>query len=162
FLDANHLTVTFDLTGLPVGSYTLRVDDGPQTATAPTPFQVTGPAPEAAVVLTLVVPSQVRVGSPMSAAVTITNYGTNDVLLPTFHAGAGGPGPPVVTSDPGLLPAGPGVGPDGGEFSSVRFGATFLPRPSHAHLVHGFNLTTFPSTATIDWAEAEAPSRPPT
>jgi RHS repeat-associated protein len=95
----------------------------------------------------------------MSALVKITNYGNNDVMLPVFQFTASSAKPPVVTDEPGLLTAGRTAT---GEFNYVQFGATFVPSPSANHLVHNFNLTTLPPSATIDWASAQAPSRPPT
>ncbi len=158
FFDANHLTATFDLTGLPAADYALEADDGARSATAPTPFHVTATPAVPAISTRFSVPARVRTGSPMSAAVTVTNFGANDVLLPDFQFTASDARPPVVNDDPGVLPAGRTAT---GQFSFVRFGATFLPSPSANHLVHDFKLTTLPPTATIDWADAQGPSRPP-
>jgi hypothetical protein len=162
--DANHLTATFDLTGLAAGSYVLEVDDGTRTATAATAFQVTTDPPEPVIQTILIVPSQVRTGSPMSANLKLTNYGNNDVLLPIIQfdasdARTANGGKPPVTEDPGLLQAGflPALG-----FNFVQLGVTFVPSPSANHLVHGFSITAIPSDAPIDWSTSQGPSRPPT
>jgi RHS repeat-associated protein len=159
FIDGNHLTATFDLTGLAAGTYALEADDGSQSATAPSAFQVTATPAVPNIVIDFALPDKVRVGSAMSGSVTVTNYGNNDVLLPVFKITATNASPPFVTQAPGLLPAGQ---TPTGAYSSTTFGVTFSPNPSGDHFVHNFNLTTIPSEGVIDWASAQGSSRPPT
>src|SRR5262249_8553828 len=152
FVDANHLTVTFDLTGQPVGSYTLEAEDGTQSATAATPFQVTAPPPQAAISTMLIVPNTVRTGSPMSVVVKITNYGNNDVLLPPFQFTASDAKPPVITRDPGLLAGGHGSS----KWSCRTWRVSSFDGPTSSALRH---LLTVKFETPHQWATAWADSR---
>ena len=163
--DANHLTATFDLTGIPTGSYTLEVDDSGHSATASTPFQVTAPGLSPPVIQTVImVPSQGRVGLPISPNIQITNYGESDAFLPVLQLTGTDTNPYSQTDSPSVLKGGHAIGngPNPINYHTASFSATFYPHPSGPHQTHGFNIGSAPASAPLDWSSVEEQDEPPT
>jgi RHS repeat-associated protein len=158
FVDANHLTVQFDLTGLAVGNYTLEADDGVHSATAP--FQVIASSGVANITTVLSVPAKVRTGSAIPAIVKITNNGSNDVPLPVLQFTGGSTEPKSITDQTGVLPGSDPASKNGMK-SEVSYSATFSPKPSHDHIFHSISVGSLPPTSMFDWSSVEEASRPP-
>src|SRR5262249_47490879 len=68
--------------------------------------------------------------------------------------------PKSITDQTGVLP-GSDPASNNGMKSEASYSATFSPNPSHNHNVHTITVSSLPPTATLDWADAQGPSRPP-
>jgi RHS repeat-associated protein len=95
-INANQLTVTFNLTNEPTGSYTVQAVNAGQTATAPGMFQITAAAPPDLQWFETAMPQQVSPGFAEYLTAGVTNDGTTDAQVPAFSVHAEG----VYTSDP--------------------------------------------------------------
>jgi RHS repeat-associated protein len=89
FLDASLLYATFDLTGRPAGSYSLRVVDGGQSASLPGAFNIT-PARGPDLQVHLATPSAIRANThalhiTVELVVTFANDGDTDMPAPIFQ-----------------------------------------------------------------------------
>ena len=81
FVSASQIFATFSLSGAAVGGYTLKVQQGAFSATAPTTFQVAAPKP-ASLDVTLSVPQYTRPGRIATIVVTYSNPTDNDMVAP--------------------------------------------------------------------------------
>ena len=79
--ETGRLHTSFNLTGAAAGSYTLTAQQGAQSATAPTPFQVVAANP-ASLNVVLITPQFIRSGRTGSIVVTYTNPTGNDLVAP--------------------------------------------------------------------------------
>jgi RHS repeat-associated protein/uncharacterized repeat protein (TIGR01451 family) len=84
YVSASQIFATFNLTGATVGSYTLSVQQGAQSATAPVPFQVTT-ASTGTLDVTLTTPEVVRAGRTAPIVITYTNPTSNDMVAPLLE-----------------------------------------------------------------------------
>ena len=83
FVSASQIFGTFNLNGAVPGGYTLAVQQGAQSATVPTPFEVTAAAAAPTpLVITLSTPQFVRSGRTGTIVVTYTNNTANDIVAP--------------------------------------------------------------------------------
>src|SRR5581483_8009813 len=80
FFDSGHVTATFDLSQVPLGSYTVRASDGGQSSVASTLFRVSDALVGSLSSFTIMTPARVRVGAPILASVEV--FGARDVFLP--------------------------------------------------------------------------------
>jgi RHS repeat-associated protein len=81
FVNASQIFATFNLSGAAAGSYTLSVQQGGQSVTVPTSFQVTAATP-ATLNVTLSTPQYVRPARNAIIVITYTNPTTNDMVAP--------------------------------------------------------------------------------
>ena len=81
FVNASQMFATFNLTGAAVGFYSLNVQQGAQSATAPSTFQVVA-ANAPSLNVDLSVPQFVRSGRTGTIVVTYTNKSANDIVAP--------------------------------------------------------------------------------
>ena len=93
FGSATQIYATFNLTGAAVGNYSLKVQQGSQSATAPTPFQVVT-ANLTPLSIELSPPDFVRSGRTGAVVVTYTNDSNNDVVAPLLD---------ISSTDPQVL-----------------------------------------------------------
>jgi RHS repeat-associated protein len=87
FVDANHLTATFDLTKLPIGGYSLQAGDAGRTAIALDTFTVTHAA-LGLLSLSVTAPAYVRVGGSITLSINVINSGATDAPAPLIVAQA--------------------------------------------------------------------------
>ncbi len=85
YQNASQIFATFDLTGAAVGSYTLNVQVGPNSATAPTKFNVVPASTGEPLSLVLSPPALVSAGRDSVVNVTATNTSNNDILAPLLQ-----------------------------------------------------------------------------
>ena len=81
FIDANHLSATFDLMDLPTGNYRLRADNAGNTVDAFDTFTVTGDG-LGLVSLAIISPAIVRVGTPIAVSIDISNGNDAQAIAP--------------------------------------------------------------------------------
>ncbi|HUY34489.1 MAG TPA: carboxypeptidase regulatory-like domain-containing protein, partial [Pirellulales bacterium] len=83
FVNASQLFATFNLVGAAAGAYTLSVQQGAQSATAPTTFHVVAANPVSdPLAVTLDAPQSVRTGRTGTVVISYTNTGNNDLGAP--------------------------------------------------------------------------------
>jgi YD repeat-containing protein len=91
FVNASKMFATFNLAGAAVGDYTLSVQQGTQTVTAPSKFQVvsgtsmgsgSAAANSASLSVVLSVPKYIRSGRTGSIVLTYSNATQNDIVAP--------------------------------------------------------------------------------
>jgi RHS repeat-associated protein len=85
YQNASQIFATFNLAGAVIGSYTLTVKDGPNSATAPTKFNVVPATTGEPLSLVLTPPSLVSAGRDSVVDVTATNTSNNDILAPLLQ-----------------------------------------------------------------------------
>jgi RHS repeat-associated protein len=90
YQSASELFATFNLVGAAVGSYTLTVQDGGNTASAPTAFPVVAATTGNPVSLHLQPPALVSAGRDSVVTVTVTNTSNDDVLAPLLQLSTDG------------------------------------------------------------------------
>ena len=83
FVNASQIFATFNLTGAAFGTYTLTVQQGAETVTAPSTFQVMA-ANSASLNITLSTPQYVRSGRTGTVVVTYSNETQNDIVAPVL------------------------------------------------------------------------------
>jgi RHS repeat-associated protein/uncharacterized repeat protein (TIGR01451 family) len=81
FVNASQVYATFNLAGAAAGNYTLAVQQGSQSATAATPFQVAA-ASSAPLSVVLSVPQYIRSGRTGTIVISYTNPTNNDMVAP--------------------------------------------------------------------------------
>ncbi len=81
FVNASQMFATFNLAGAAVGEYTLSVQQGAQSVTAPSTFQVVAASP-ASLNVALVTPQYIRTGRTGTIVITYTNETQNDIVAP--------------------------------------------------------------------------------
>ncbi len=81
FVNASQMFATFNLTGVTPGNYTLSVQQGAQTVTAPSTFQVVAASP-ASLNVVLITPQYIRAGRTGTIVITYTNETQNDMVAP--------------------------------------------------------------------------------
>ncbi|HQU42335.1 MAG TPA: CARDB domain-containing protein, partial [Pirellulales bacterium] len=169
FVSASQLFATFNLAGATAGSYALKVQQGVQSATAPTPFQVVAASP-ASLNVVLITPQLVRSGRTGTIVVTYTNETANDLVAPLLTVAS--TNPKVLFSTPddpnnyvasaeilAVAPSGPaGILRPG---QSGQLTLTLLSEDT----VNGDSLpvevSQIETGQTIDWASQQAALRPP-
>ena len=155
FTDSTRISATFDLSKIPVGSYTVRATSGNQTAIASTLFQVTDLVVGNFASTVIISPPKVRVGSGIPVNITIN--GSGDSLTPV----------PLVQVDASNVAAGQEhqqlVDPKLPEFfiGHLPFGIGYDPQPHQAHVVSNFNLSLISLIQGIDWDGQKDKLRPP-
>jgi RHS repeat-associated protein len=162
FTDDTHLTVTFDLTGLSLGSYDLQATNGTNVVTAPGAFNVIHGIP-GFVQVQIKSPQYVHVGAQGPVTVTLENHGDTDAIAPILVIGASG-----VTSSQSLeeLLGGsdtlPGVVPPAtADQPKQQVGFSYTLKPAEPHAVSNFQLGLVnPSTTPVDWASMKSALRP--
>ena len=91
YVSAAQVFATFNLSGAAVGTYTLAVSSGGQTAVSPTPFQVTAASsPSNPVQVTLETPSAIRPGRQGVLYAVVANTSANDVPAPAVYVSSDG------------------------------------------------------------------------
>ena len=85
FANASQLFATFNLTGSAVGSYSLKVQQGAQSATAAANFQVVAVPSPAPLSVALITPQFIRSGRTGSIVITYTNTTANDMVAPLLN-----------------------------------------------------------------------------
>ena len=81
YVNAGEIYATFDLSGQPIGNYTLKVTTDSQTVIAPTPVQVVE-AGTGSLDVSLGVPQYVRSGRTGTIVITYSNPTNNDMVAP--------------------------------------------------------------------------------
>jgi len=156
FFDSGHVTATFDLSQVPLGSYTVRASDGGQSSVASTLFRVSDALVGSLSSFTIMTPARVRVGAPILASVEV--FGARDVFLPV----------PFVQVDATNIrkgqeteqfvnPTQPEFIPPGGHLS---FGYIYNPEPNVSGTISDFNLSLINLLQTIDWDGQKDHMRP--
>ena len=82
FLSASKLVAVFNLNGVAIGNYTLKVQQGAQTASANSAFQVVAATTGNPLDLQFTTPALVRAGRGGTIQVTATNLSNNDIPAP--------------------------------------------------------------------------------
>jgi protocatechuate 3,4-dioxygenase beta subunit len=91
YSSAAQVFATFNLTGVAVGSYTLTVSSGAQTATAATSFQVAAASkPSNPIHVKVVTPSAIRPGRTGVVALVVVNTSANDAPAPAVYLSSDG------------------------------------------------------------------------
>jgi len=171
------LAATFNLTGLPAGSYAVQVADAGQTASLPGAFQVVaGQASQAGnVVFLMNVTSPLRSYQTGTIWVNYTNVGQTDAPAPLFEISSDNaqfltPGETTGTYIPGQIlllglnpdPNGPaGVLPPG---ASGSYSITFLPQTFGPDVGSSFTLSAVsgtPASVPINWLPLVESQMPP-
>jgi YD repeat-containing protein len=80
-VSASQLFATFNLAGAAAGSYTLSVQDGAESVSSPTPFQVMAASP-GSLSVTLSTPQFVRAGRTGTVVITYSNPTADDMVAP--------------------------------------------------------------------------------
>ena len=153
FVDSNHLTVTFDLTGHVTGNYTVQAQDGMQMSSAPGMFQIvlsSGGGMQKPLSLSILSPATVSIGAQAGVSGSISNNSLNDVQLPVFAIQASSTTPTNYLIGDGIL--GPG--------QTQSFGHAFLPAPDVVHTKANFSLVSAPPAQPINWMTDFAANRP--
>ncbi len=100
FASASQIFATFNLTGAAVGAYTLKVQQGQQTATAPSTFQVTAAEPSNGLLtFSLGIPQLFREGRTGTIVITYTNNTPNDIVSPVLDVVSTNPDVKFSTPD---------------------------------------------------------------
>ena len=163
--DADTLWATFDLTGLAVGAYDVRVDDGGQTGTLPGAFTVNSGA-VGEIQTHMTISSAVRPGQESTIIVDCLNTGNTDVLAPllvlsatnaqlrladeTEYVGSSVQFLAVESTGPaGILSPG----------GSSRILVSFKPTVSSGQVNFTLNMLSN-SDATFDWSTMKDAARP--
>ena len=81
FVNASQMFATFNLAGAAVGNYALSVQQGAQSVTAPSTFQVVA-ANASSLNVVLITPQYIRSGRTGTLVITYTNSTTNDLVAP--------------------------------------------------------------------------------
>jgi YD repeat-containing protein len=85
FKDRDTLFATFDLTGSPTGSFSVRLNDGGQSATDPNAVTVFQNLNENRVLYSMSAPSYVRDGTLGIVTITYRNVGNTDIAAPLLQ-----------------------------------------------------------------------------
>jgi RHS repeat-associated protein len=155
FTDSTKISATFDLSKVPLGSYTVRAISGNQTAISSTLFQVTDIVVGNFASSVILSPPAVPVGSPIGVSITINGVG--DSLTPV----------PLVQVDASGVAAGQEhqqlVDPALPLFfrGHLQFGLGYDPEPHAAGAVSNFNLSLISLIQPIDWDSQKDSLRPP-
>jgi RHS repeat-associated protein len=170
FVSASQLFATFNLTGAAVGNYTLKVQRGASSATAPTPFQVVSANP-GIVTLGLSLPQFVRSGRTGTVVINYANNTNNDLVAPFLTVSSADP--LVLFSPPGnpndflpevqllaVAPSGPaGILRPG---QSGQLSLTLLNEDPTDGANLPVNVSPIPTGNTINWPRQEAGLQPST
>ncbi|HEX4148810.1 MAG TPA: CARDB domain-containing protein, partial [Pirellulales bacterium] len=84
FVSSSQLFATFNLAGAAVGSYALSVQQGGQTATAASTFNVVA-APASSLSISLSVPQAIRPDHTSTIVISYTNSTDNDIVAPLLE-----------------------------------------------------------------------------
>jgi RHS repeat-associated protein len=145
FTDSTRIAAVFDLSRIPVASYTVRATAGKQTAVAPTLFRVTDSLVGHFASTVILSPGKVRVGSPIPVQVEF--HGFPDTFTPV----------PLVEVDATNVAAGQQhqqlVDPALPQFfkDELSFGVVYDPQPHAAGITSDFGLSLASLVQTIDW-----------
>ncbi|MGP0104360.1 CARDB domain-containing protein, partial [Rhodoblastus sp.] len=168
WVSGTQMYATFDLQGVPTGTYSVEIQDGAQSSTLANAFKVNnGPAGQLS--LSLSTPQYLRIGDIGAALVTYTNTGDTDISAPILdvtsngsilaQAGSSGSGGNSITFL-GTGSTGPaGVIQPGESETRVFFITPTSPSP---HSVFQINLNAWPSNVAIDWSSLESAFQPAT
>jgi RHS repeat-associated protein len=100
FVNASQLFATFNLTGAAVGGYTLSVQQGTQSATAASKFQVVAAQPNNDKInIDFGVPQYVRTGRTGTISLTYDNTSDNDIVAPFLFISSTDPNVSFSTPD---------------------------------------------------------------
>lgn len=83
--NASTLFATFDLTGRPLGTYTVRVSDSEDSASLVGAFEVTDEVRLDALQVYFTAPEAIRFGRPATVLVEYENTGTTDIVAPLLR-----------------------------------------------------------------------------
>lgn len=166
--DSTTAFVTFNLTGMPTGTYTVQATAGNASTTQLVGGLTVVPATAANVEITLSYPSSVLPGSQGDVTVSFTNESNTDVLAPLLELSATNallelPDQNVFSSNPlwflGISANGPAgtLRPDESGQIAIPYEATGSVGQRIA-----FNLQQADDTQSIDWASQESSLQLPT
>jgi RHS repeat-associated protein len=152
----NAVAATFDLSAVPLGSYSVRAEDGSKSATASSLFKVTdvvGVGNFSS--MRIMTPGRVRVGSPIPMSVHI--QGLPDSITPV----------PYVEVDASNIAKGQEkeqfVDPSLPDFiepgGSLDFGFIYRPDPKGSGVISGFELELISLTQGMNWDAQKDPLR---
>jgi hypothetical protein len=170
FVNAGQLFATFNLTGAAAGAYTLKVRQGSNSATAPTPFTVVV-ATAGTVTLNLSVPQFVRSGRTGIVVISYSNTTNNDIIAPFLTVSSDNPlvlfstsgNPNDFIPEVQLLAVAPS-GPAGilrpGQSGQLTLILLNNDPTDGADLP--VDVSPIPAGQSIDWAEQQASLQPST
>ncbi len=160
YQNASQIFATFNLAGAAVGNYTLTVQDGPSSATAPTKFNVVPASTGEPLSLVLTPPSLVSAGRDSVVKITATNTSNDDILAPLLQLTTDGATlrlPSQTTFEGSTLyflatsPTGPAGTLTPGE--SVQVQIQFQSTTTNATI--NFELNEADDSQPMDWAGQE-------
>ncbi|WP_243655779.1 RHS repeat-associated core domain-containing protein [Roseateles saccharophilus] len=155
FVDSTRVEATFDLSAVPLGSYTVRATDGAQVANASSTLDIVSVPIGNFASSTILTPSVVHVGAPIPMTVTV--HGVNGLAVPVPFLQVDSTN---VSSDKHLDLVDPKLPELLGPGGSMDFGHLFFPSPKAAHVVSDFNLSQVNLLKTIDWDAQKDQMRP--
>ena len=163
-VDSSLVYATFDLGGLPVGSYRVRVSDGPQTVTAPSMTSVVAGSP-GKVRASLVMPEVLRPDWTGMVTVDYANEGGTDVVAPLMflavtNASLRLPGQAELAGSTLQLLGISNQGPAGVLPPGARGTITLELVPSGDRNIEGKLWIVSEPDRPIDWNALEGPMRP--
>ncbi len=154
-VDSTRVEATFDLSTVPLGSYTVRATDGTQVATASSTLDIVSVPVGNFASSTILTPGAVHVGAPIPMTVTV--HGINGLAVPVPFLQVDSTN---VSSDKHLDlvdPQLPELLPPGGK---KNFGHIFTPSPKAAGVTSDFNLSQVNLLQTINWDAQKDSIRP--
>ena len=157
FLGAGGVVATFDLSAVPLGSYSVRADDGGQTSTASSLFKVANVLVGNFSSTRIMTPAKVRVGQPIPMSVHIQGFPGSITPVPFVEVDASNVAKGQEKEqfvDPSLP-----------EFleppvDTLDFGYIYRPQPKGSGVVSGFDLNLISLTQGIDWDGQKNALRP--
>ena len=157
FLGPEGVVATFDLSAVPLGSYSVRADDGSQTSTASSLFKVANVVVGNFSSTRIMTPGKVRVGQPIPMSVHIQGFPGSITPVPFVEVDA--------TNVAKGQEKEQFVDPSLPEFleppaDSLDFGFIYRPSPKGSGVVSGFDLNLISLTQGIDWDGQKNALRP--
>ncbi|MGO9114375.1 MAG: beta strand repeat-containing protein, partial [Thermoguttaceae bacterium] len=161
FVNASKIFAVFNLAGVATGNYTLKVQQGAQSATAPTTFHVVPATIGNPLQLDLNTPDLVRAGRGGVDYVTVTNISNNDVPAPLLVLSSDGatlnlPSNPAFTPTSLTFLATSPTGKAGTLTADESVTVTIDFQSTTTNPTINFDLSQTDTTQPFDWSKIAA------
>ncbi len=158
FIDSSHLSVTFNLQGVIIGSYQMQAKDAGQTSVSADAFLVTDIAP-GQLHIEMTSPAFVRVGGKIMVTLNVDNPSDSNVAVPLLLLGATNVTPDAAKQEFFGGPLLPKILPPH-YHGSVAI-EPYTPVPKANGVVSDFKLSVInPTEVAINWDAQKASLRP--
>jgi RHS repeat-associated protein len=170
FVTSSQIFATFNLSGVAAGSYTLKLQQGANSATAPIRFQVVAVPSPAPLSVVLTTPQFIRSGRTGTIEITYTNPTANDMVAPllaidstnatVFFSTPDDPNDFVQQAQVlAVAPSGPaGILRSG---QSGQLSLTILSNDTVSNDTIPVQVSQIAAGQTIDWVSQQATLQPP-